>query len=179
MPPNNIWVFTVALNWADWVIVSIIVVSCVFGLTRGLIKEALSVANWAVALLVAVLFKERFAMLLESQIPTPSLRDIVAFSTLFLFTLLVGALVNYLIGQLVKITGLTSTDRTLGMVFGLLRGFVVVMAILLLIPPIISIDKDQWWSQSVLIPHFMAFEGWARASAAAVAAWVFSFFSQA
>ena len=167
-----------SFNWADWIIVSRVVVSCVFGLMRGLIKEALSVANWAIALLVAVIFKDRFAMLLEGQIPTPSIRELVAFSFLFLITLLVGALVNYLIGQLVKITGLTSTDRTLGMVFGLLRGFVIVMAILLLIPPVISIDKDQWWSQSALIPHFMAFEGWAKEAATAAAVWVYSFFSQ-
>ncbi len=146
---------------------------------RGLIKEALSVANWVIALLVAVVFKDRLAMLLEGQIQTHSVREIVAFSSLFLITLMVGALVNYLIGQLVKMTGLSSTDRTLGMVFGLFRGGVVVMAILLWIPPLISIDQDQWWSKSVLIPHFMAFEGWARASAASFASWVFSIFSQA
>lgn len=166
-----------AFNWADWIIVLIIAVSCLFGLARGLIKEALSVANWLVALFVAVVFKERFAMVLQHWIETPSIREVVAFSTLFLLTLLVGGLVNYLIGHLVKITGLSSTDRTLGMVFGLLRGFVIVMAVLLLIPPVVSIDEDQWWSRSVLIPQFMAFEGWARSTATAIAGWVLDIFS--
>ena len=168
-----------AFNWADWVIVLIITVSCLFGLARGFIKEALSVANWVVALFVAVMFKDRFAIMLEQWIETPSIRELAAFSALFLMTLLVGGLVNYLIGQLVKITGLSGTDRTLGMVFGLLRGFVIVMAVLLLVPPLISIDKDQWWSQSVLIPQFLAFEGWARSIASAIAGWVLDIFSQA
>lgn len=144
---------------------------------RGLIKEALSVANWIIALLIAVTFRDHLASLLVHYIETPSLRQLVAFGILFVVTLLVGALVNYLIGELVKITGLSSTDRILGMVFGLLRGFVVVMAVLLLIPPIISIDQDKWWSESLLIPNFLAFEDWARAVAKSVGDWLAQLFS--
>lgn len=166
-----------SFNWADWVILGIVVVSCLFGLMRGLIKEALSVANWIIAVLIAVTFRDPLASLLVNQIETPSLRQIVAFSSLFIATLMVGALVNYLISELVKITGLSSTDRVLGMVFGLLRGFVVVMAVLLLIPPIISIDQDKWWTESALIPDFLAFEDWARASAAEFTAWLRHLFS--
>lgn len=166
------------LNWADWVILGIVLVSCLFGLRRGLIKEALSVANWIVALLIALTFRDRFAFLLTDYIATPSLRELSAFAILFVVTLLIGALVNYLIGELVKVSGLSATDRTLGMVFGLLRGFVVVMAVLLLIPPVLSIDEDPWWDKSALIPHFMAFEGWARVTAGQVAQWVVSLFSR-
>lgn len=164
-------------NWADWVILSIITVSCLFGLMRGLIKEALSVANWAIALLIAVTFRDQLASLLVDQIETHSLRQLVAFGTLFIATLLVGALVNYVISELVKITGLSSTDRILGMVFGLLRGFVVVMAILLLVPPVISIDQDKWWSEAMLIHHFLAFEDWARATASSLVSWLAQLFS--
>lgn len=166
-----------SFNWADWVILGILVASCLFGLMRGLIKEALSVVNWIIAVLVAVAYRDPLASLLVNQIETPSVRQIVAFGSLFIATLMVGALVNYLIGELVKITGLSATDRVLGMVFGLLRGFVVVMAILLLIPPIISIDQDRWWTESILIPDFLAFEGWARNSAAELTSWLRQLFS--
>lgn len=168
-----------SFNWADWVILGIVVVSCLFGLMRGLIKEALSVANWIIAVLIAVTFRDPLASLLVNHIETPSLRQIVAFSSLFVTTLIVGALVNYLIGELVKITGLSSTDRVLGMVFGLLRGFVVVMALLLLIPPIVSIDQDPWWRESALIPNLLAFEGWARATASDLTSWLRQLFSTA
>lgn len=144
---------------------------------RGLIKEALSVVNWIIAVLIAVTFRDPLASLLVNQIETPSLRQIVAFSSLFIATLMVGALVNYLISELVKMTGLSATDRILGMVFGLLRGFVVVMAILLLIPPIISIDQDIWWTESVLIPDFLAFEDWVRTYARELTSWLRQLFS--
>lgn len=166
-----------SLNWADWIIIAIVAVSCGFGLMRGLIKEALSVANWLIALLIALTFKESFALLLVDKIQTPSLRELTAFGALFLATLLVGALVNYLVGELVKVTGLSSTDRTLGMVFGLLRGFVVVMAMLLLVPSVLSVNQDPWWAESALIPHFLAFEDWARATARQIVTWVIQLFS--
>lgn len=161
-----------SFNWADWTIFGIVIASCLFGLMRGLIKEALSVVNWIIAVLIAVTFRDPLASLLVNQIETPSLRQIVAFSSLFVATLMVGALVNYLIGELVKITGLSATDRILGMVFGLLRGFVVVMAVLLLIPPIVSIDQDNWWTESALIPGFLAFEDWTRTSAGQFTSWL-------
>lgn len=161
-----------SFNWADWAIFGIVIASCLFGLMRGLIKEALSVVNWIIAVLIAVTFRDPLASLLVNQIETPSLRQIVAFSSLFVATLMVGALVNYLIGELVKITGLSATDRILGMVFGLLRGFVVVMAVLLLIPPIVSIDQDNWWTESALIPSFLAFEDWTRTSAGQFTSWL-------
>ena len=85
-----------------------------------------------------------------------------SFGILFTLTLVVGAMANYLIGELVKMTGLSGTDRVLGMVFGLGRGFVIVMANLLFIPPIISIEQDTWWRESALIPQFLAFEDWFR-----------------
>lgn len=165
------------LSWVDWIIVSVVAVSCLFGLRRGLLKEALSVANWIIALLIAVTFRDQLAHLLVDHISTQSLREVTAFGTLFVATLLVGGLVNYLIGELVRMTGLSSTDRILGMVFGLMRGMVVIMAVVLLIPPIISIDQDQWWADSSLIPHFQSFEEGARAVTAEIVVWVGHLFS--
>jgi len=122
-------------------------------------------ANWVLAFIIAMTFREQLSALLDSQIDTPSVRDMVAFGVLFASTLIVGAMVNYLVGELVRMTGLSGTDRLFGMIFGLIRGFIVVMAILLLLPGIVPIDKDAWWSESAMIPHLMEFEGWCRAAA--------------
>lgn len=151
--------------WADWAILAILLVSSLISLKRGFVKEALSMANWVLAFFIAMTFREPMAALLEAQIPTTSLREMVAFAILFASTLIVGAMVNYLIGELVRMTGLSGTDRLFGMIFGFIRGFVVVMAILLLVPPLISIDQDQWWQESLLIPYLMGFEDWSRAAA--------------
>lgn len=152
----------IGMNWADWVIVAILVVSSLISLKRGFVKEALSMVNWVLAFIIAMTFGEQLSSLLVDHISTPSVRDMVAFALLFAATLIVGALVSYLIGELVRLTGLSGTDRLFGMIFGLVRGFIVVMAILLIVPGIIPIDQDTWWKESVIIPHLMEFEGWCR-----------------
>lgn len=148
--------------WADWAIIGILVLSALISIKRGFVKEALSLATWVAAVIIAIIFADRLAVLLEDHIATPSVRELAAFALLFIVSLLVGALVSYLIGALIRVTGLTGTDRLLGMLFGLARGFVIVMAILIFLPGIIPIDQDPWWHESKLIGHFLQFESWAR-----------------
>ncbi len=94
-------------------------------------------------------------------IETPSLRVIAACSILFVMTLLLGGLVNYLISQLVKATGLSGTDRFLGMVFGAARGaLLVVVAVGLL--SLAPVEADAWWRESVVIPHFLLVADWSK-----------------
>ncbi len=152
------------MNWADWVILAILLVSSLISLKRGFVKEALSMANWVLAFFIAITFRDQLSFLLQSQIQTPSVRDMVAFGILFAATLVVGAMVNYLIGEVVRMTGLSGTDRMFGMVFGLVRGFVVVMAILLFLPALVPVDQDAWWRESLFIPQLLEFEGWCRAA---------------
>lgn len=150
------------MNWADWAIVSILVLSALISITRGFVKEALSLATWVAAVIVAMIFGERLAVLLIDHIATPSLRELAAFAILFIATLLVGAMVSYLIGALVRVTGLSGTDRLLGMLFGLARGLIVVMALLILLPGVLPVTQDNWWQESALITYFLKFETWAR-----------------
>lgn len=150
------------MNWADWTIVGILTISSLIGLNRGLVKEALSLVVWGAAFLIAMTFRDPLSGLLENLISTPSIRQMVAFGGLFVATLIVGAMVNYLIGELVKMTGLSGTDRLLGTVFGLARGGIVIMAILLILPAVVPVDKDSWWQSSTLIPNFLEMETWSR-----------------
>lgn len=150
-----------SLTWVDWAIVAIIAVSALISLTRGFVKEALSLLTWVIAGLVAWLFGGALAELLVPYIDTPSLRVIAACSILFVMTLLLGGLVNYLISQLVKATGLSGTDRFLGMVFGAARGaLLVVVAVGLL--SLAPVEADAWWRESVVIPHFLLVADWSK-----------------
>jgi len=157
-----------SFNWADWTIVAIIGVSCAFSLLRGFVREALSLAAWLLATFVAIAFHERLAVVLARWIHTPSLQLIVAFAALFFATLLLGALVNKLLGTLVAASGLGGIDRLLGMVFGLARGLLIVMAIVIWLPMAMPVKSDPWWGESTLIPHFESSEGLAREAFAAV-----------
>ncbi len=151
------------MNWADYAILAVLTVSSLISLKRGFIKEALSMANWVLAFIIAVTFRDPLSSMFVAYIATPSLREMLAFAILFAATLIVGAMVNHLISELVRMTGLGGTDKFLGVLFGVVRGFVVIMAILLIVPPIIPINEDLWWKESLLIPHFLGVENWARA----------------
>jgi len=143
------------MNWADWVIIGILLVSCLFGLIRGFVREALSLAIWIVAAFSARIFVGSVEPFLISIIDTPSVRTLSAFLIIFILVLLLGALVQYLIGALIKVTGLSFVDRTLGFAFGITRGLVIVMLLILLSLNLTQVKQDPWWNQSQLIPFFM------------------------
>lgn len=140
---------------ADWIIVGIIAVSAVFGLLRGLVREAFSLAGWLAALLVARTFYEPFDALLSSSVSTPSLRHIAAYGGLFIGTLMVSWLLGYAVTSLVDAAGLRLSDRLLGAVFGFGRGLILVLSLLILVQPLV--DHDPWWRESKLPPEFMKY----------------------
>ena len=157
------------MNWADWAIIGILALSCGIGLIRGFVKEAFSLAVWVAAVVIAKTFSPELAVLLSDVVKTPSLRELAAFAALFVLTLIVGAMANYLMGALVRMTGLSGTDRLLGVLFGVVRGFIIVMLIILFLPAVLPVDQDPWWQQSLLIGHLLQFESWARELFAAFA----------
>jgi len=117
------------LNWADWTIVAIVAVSCLFSLLRGFVKEALSLVTWLAATFVAIAFHERLAVIFAKWIHTPSVRTVLAFAALFVLTLMIGAIINWLIHQFIVGAGLGGLDRLLGMAFGAVRGLLLVLAL--------------------------------------------------
>lgn len=153
------------MNWVDWAIIAIIGISSLMSLRRGFVREAISLVSWVAAFMVARLFSTSLAVVLAPYIETPSLRLLAAFAILFVITLIVGALVGMLIGALVSATGLSATDRVLGIGFGAVRGALVVVLIVALLGMTPAVD-DSWWRESSLIPHFVLLEGWTRTVAA-------------
>lgn len=146
-------------NWADIIIVGIVGLSVVISLVRGFVREALSLVTWVAAFWIAFTFADVLASLLINTIHTASLRTMVSFGALFLATLLLGALINYLIAQLVDSTGLSGTDRLLGVIFGLARG-VLLVTVLIMMSRLTPLPDQAWWKTSLLIPQFHAIEIW-------------------
>lgn len=148
--------------WVDYLIVAIIVLSGLISLARGFISEALSLAAWILAFWVALEFSPQGAALVAEVVAAPpSLQTAIAFFVLLLGALLLAAIVNYLVRQLVEKTGLTGTDRVLGVVFGVARG-VAIVTLLILLAGITPIPQDPWWQHSLLLGYFQGLALWVR-----------------
>ena len=141
--------------WVDYAILSIVGISGVISLMRGFIREALSLVGWVAAFWVAVAYSGRGAALLEGYVAaSPAIRMGIAFGILFLAVLLLCGIVVRLAGALVDRTGMSGTDRTLGIVFGVMRG-VAITGFLVLLAGLTPLPADPWWRQSVFLPHLV------------------------
>jgi len=141
---------------ADIVILVIVLLSALIGLTRGLFKEVLSLASWVAAFVLGLYLAPDAAVYLEGQITDDMVRLVVAFIAIFVATLIVGGLVQWVVGSLVKGTGLTGTDRFLGFLFGGGRGLLVCLVGLISIRSFAQ--AADWWQASALVPELLAFE---------------------
>ncbi|WP_206484490.1 CvpA family protein [Thalassotalea sp. G2M2-11] len=145
--------------WIDYAILAVIGISTLISLVRGFVKEAVSLVVWISAFFIASTFYAKLATLL-TNISDQFLRNGAAIAILFITTLILGALVNYVISQLVAKTGLSGTDRVLGIVFGALRGALIVSAVLFFMDAFTPSASSQWWQDSQLIPEFKLIIEW-------------------
>ena len=118
---------------------------------RGLVKEILSLLGWIVSFVVANAYGETLAGLLPDAIPGYATRLIVAFIALFIGVSLLMLLLTKAVEALVRAGGLTVADRGLGGLFGLARGVVIVLAVVL-VCGMTAIPKQPFWKDAVLSP---------------------------
>jgi len=149
------------MNWLDYVFLAILGFSVIISLFRGLTREVLSLVIWAGAFWVAYNFVDTGANALTSYIELPSARHLIAFVALFIAALIIGGIINFIIGKLIKSTGLSGTDRFFGMFFGALRGLIAIVAITFFVQAT-PLSEDPWWQESKLVPHFSKVSEWAR-----------------
>ena len=140
---------------ADVVMGIVIVVSAVFGLMRGLVREVLSLVIWVAALLLGIAFADSVAAVLGLDL-SAALQTAIGFAIVFVAVLVAGALAQRFLGGLVESTGLTGTDRTLGLVFGTVRGAAVVLVALILLRPFA--ESRDWWAESRIAPPLLTLE---------------------
>lgn len=147
------------MNWIDYIVIGVLALSVLIGLWRGLISEVLALAIWVAAFWVAWMFGPVVAAHFEHLIELPSIRIIVGYGLCFVAVLILGALLRFVIGKLIESTGLSGTDRLLGMLFGFARG-VLLVTLLVFLLGFTAFTRDPWWQQSVLLPQFQRVAAW-------------------
>lgn len=141
------------MHWVDLVILAVIALSALISLVRGFVKESISLGTWVIAGLIAITYFRTLSIYLEPYIESPTLSLAVAFAVLFVATLIVGAIINFMVSQMVSKTGLSGTDKMLGVVFGAARG-VLIVAMVVLFAGLTPMPQESWWQSSALIPYF-------------------------
>jgi membrane protein required for colicin V production len=150
------------MNNADYLIIAVLAISVLLGLWRGFVAEVLSLVCWIAAFWVAWMFGDAVAAWYGQWLQQPAARMIAGYLTCFLAVLIVGALLGWLLRKLIRGSGLSGVDRTLGMLFGFARGVLLVIAIVLVLD-FTPAAGAAWWQRSQLLPGFSEGAGWISA----------------
>jgi membrane protein required for colicin V production len=151
------------MTWVDLAVFGILAVSGLLAFVRGLVREVLGIGAWVGAIAAGIAGLPLMRGYVRNWMDTPEWVDPVSFLVVFIVTLIVLMLVARAIGSVVRGSALGGVDRTLGLLFGLARGAVVIMIAYILAGMVFPIDR---WPKVVLDARTLpiAYEGarWAR-----------------
>ena len=147
----------------DWVIIAVLGLSILLSLWRGFVREAVSLAGWIAAFVIANMFVGEMAAFLQQWIANVTGRYVAAYALLFAGMLMVAGIAGKLSAQVVKVTGLTLLDRLLGTVFGFVRGIIIVLVVVYVLRQLAPPQNLLWLDESQLMPHVDMLGQWVQA----------------
>lgn len=122
------------LNLADWFILIVLVASGVISFTRGFTKELLSLFLWLAAFIAAISLEYLATPKINEFIGNQEISKIISYIVVFIIFIFLGGIIIKFISKLIKWSGASGFDRFLGILFGLVRGLIVLFVIFLLLP---------------------------------------------
>ena len=140
------------MNSADYVIIAAILFSAAIGAVRGFLREAISLGAWVVALFVAWHFSDLVEPHLGGLLAGSDVRPWAARVIIVVLLLILGSIVGAALAHFVRLSIFSGTDRLLGFVFGLLRGFVL-LGVFVILGQLLRLQGEYWWGHSTLIPY--------------------------
>jgi membrane protein required for colicin V production len=147
----------------DWAIIAVLGLSILLSLWRGFVREAVSLAGWIAAFVIANMFVGEMAAFLQQWIANVTGRYVAAYALLFAGMLMLAGIVGKLSAQVVKVTGLTLLDRLLGTVFGFVRGIIIVLVVVYVLRQLSLPQNLLWLDESQLMPHVDMLGQWVQA----------------
>lgn len=136
----------------DFFILAVVLISTVISLLRGLLKEAMSLGSWLLALAAALKFTDQLVPLIPESIDVPSARHLTAFVGIFVSVVVAGGIVSTIVNKKINGSELSSINRALGAIFGAIRGLLIISLIISFLGTT-KLPEERTWQQSVLIPR--------------------------
>lgn len=133
----------------DYAVLGVLGLSAVIGIWRGLLREVFALAAWIAATLAAMLFAGEVAAWLPASFATPLVRAVIAVIVLFFAVLMAVSLGGVFASRLARAVGLSFLDRTLGAVFGIARG-ALILVVLVLVAGLTALPKEPFWREAKL-----------------------------
>jgi membrane protein required for colicin V production len=130
----------------DYSVVMVVAASLLLGMWRGVVGEIIALVAWILAFLAARAWGAELALGF-SAIADPALRIVAGWVAVFVIVLIAMALLRLVVQSLLKALGMTVTDRLLGVMFGVARGLVIVLAFVA-VGGMTSLPKEKWWSEA-------------------------------
>ena len=122
------------LNLADWFILIVLIASGIIAFARGFTKEFLSLFLWIAAFIAAISLEYLATPKINEFIGNEEISKIISYIVVFIIFIFIGGIVIKFISKLIKWSGASGFDRFLGVLFGLIRGLIVLFVIFLLLP---------------------------------------------
>ena len=122
------------LNFADWFILVVLVASGLISFSRGFTKEFLSLFLWVAAFIAAISLEYLATPKIDQYIGNPEISKILSYVVVFIIFIFIGGILIKFISKIIKWSGASGFDRFLGVLFGLIRGLIVLFIIFLLLP---------------------------------------------
>jgi membrane protein required for colicin V production len=137
------------MNGFDLALVAVVGLSAVFAFVRGVIREVVALVTWVVGLVAAIAYAGTLAGMLPWFHASPVAKEAIAFAAILLAVIIAGSVVSRMLADVVRAIGLGFVDRTLGAVFGVARGLLVVV-VFALVAGVTALPKHDWWQNSTL-----------------------------
>ncbi|GHE19818.1 CvpA family protein [Halomonas urumqiensis] len=147
------------LTWLDWIFIGLLTVTTITGFMRGLIREALGLAAWIIALLAARLLAEPVADLLAGLIDNADGRLVLAFVLVIFAVVLLCGIVIRLVHAAVEWVGMGLFNRLTGAAFGAAKGAAILVLATILIG-LTPLAQLQAWQEAELRPTFERLRVW-------------------
>ncbi|MGO8829828.1 MAG: CvpA family protein [Steroidobacteraceae bacterium] len=150
------------MTGADVLILLVLLGSTLIGLLRGFVREAVSLGCWIVAIWAAWRFGPLVEPHLGGLLADPRAAPWVGRLVVLVLVLLVGWVIGMLLSYFTRSFGLGPLDRFIGLLFGIVRGMVL-MGLMIIGGELLHMNQDSWWNRSKLVPYGEAVGDWLRA----------------
>lgn len=143
------------MSEVDLAILAVIAVSALISFMRGFYREAMSLGTLLAAVIITLVYTNRFASLLPiDSVVSPLARASISAVILFVGTMLIGNLINWLFAHIMVRSKMGKADRAVGVCFGIVRGSLIVTLLVLAAHLVPELKQETWWRTSRLIPAF-------------------------